>query len=706
MKKEPLGLYIFRVIVGIVFVFFLLMLYWSSQLQEESLQKISSDISLLKEDMRSLKSDNNKLRQEMRNVIQNAGQLRDNAKTAANQYQNRPHIDPSLPNLLTEDPFYQKTLPELLGPDFKPHSTRHNATISKPDNLHPFSNWVDINTWQNLCIGSVSSLEFGKYETMAPDMAIKMEERKMKGTDIPEFWVHLREGVFWQPLDPALFPSQIKLAPHFLKKHPVTAHDFKFYIDAIMNPYVQEPGAVASRNYLGDIKEVEIVDDLTFIVRWKTEDVKQPDGTVVPKIKYIAKMMTASLKPLASFVYKYFADGTKIIDDEHDPNIYITNSVWAQNFAKHWAKNIIVSCGAFIFDGMTDRQISFKRNPDYYEPYGALVDRIEIQFKNTIESIWQDFRDLKLDSYSLQPSQLSELDSLMKSKPYLEQAQKGLAIKKLEYLQRSYYYIAWNEARPFFKSSKVRRALTMAIDRQRIINGNLNGMGVEIHGTFFINSNASDPDIKPWPYDPEEAKRMLAEEGWYDSTGTGIIDKEIDGKRVPFRFALTYFVKNPSSKSICEYVSTALKEIGIECQLNGVDVADLSAAFDDKNFDALHMAWGLGTPPEDPRQLWYSTGAKERGSSNMIGFANKEIDQIIDQLRFEYNPEKRIQLLHRFDRIMHEEQPYTFLFTPKMLFLYREYMQNVFIPADRQDLIPGADIEEPQPTIFWINRKE
>ena len=156
-------------------------------------------------------------------------------------------------------------------------------------------------------------------------------------------------------------------------------------------------------------------------------------------------------------------------------------------------------------------------------------------------------------------------------------------------------------------------------------------------------------------------------------------------------------------KSLCEYISTALKEVGIDCRLNGVDVADLSSIFEDKNFDALCMSWSLGTPPESPRQLWHSFGAKEKGSSNAIGFANKKIDEIIESLEYEYDLKKRIKLYHEFDAILYEEQPYTFLFAPKAIFLFRDYLKNVFIPVERQDLVPGADVAEPEPSIFWIN---
>ena len=51
---------------------------------------------------------------------------------------------------------------------------------------------------------------------------------------------------------------------------------------------------------------------------------------------------------------------------------------------------------------------------------------------------------------------------------------------------------------------------------------------------------------------------------------------------------------------------------------------------------------------------------------------------------------------------MHEEQPYTFLFTPKAALVYRDRLQNVFIPADRKDLVPGANVGEPDTSIIWI----
>ena len=612
----------------------------------------------------------------------------------------RPHIDPNLPNLLNEDLFYRKTLPEILGDHFSPEGTLRIASIGKPENLHPFSGHSNVSDMIYLCTNSIANLEFGKFETMAPAMAIKIEERKSSSSSL-EFRVHLREDLYWQPLQQEHFPEDLILSPHFLQKHPVTSHDFKFYFDAIMNPHLQLFGAVALRNYLRDIEEFTIIDDLTFSVRWKVETI-QNNHQAIHAVKYAAKGLTGHLLPLARFVYQYLPDGSKIIENDHETDCYRNNSVWAQNFSEHWAKHIIPSCGAWIFDGISDERALFLRNPDFYEPHAALTKKVEISFKESPETIWQDFKAGDLDLYEIRPDQLIELNNFLQSEEYQEQKNNGLAIHKIDYVARAYNYIGWNQDSPWFHSTKVRQAMSLAIDRRRIIEQNLNGMGIEISGPFFLYSPSYNQEIKPWPYDPNKARQILEKEGWYDSNGDGTLDKFIDDQRVPFRFRLAYYVKNPTTKANCEYIATALRDIGILCELQGVDITDLSHFFDEKDFDAIYFGWALGTPPEDPEQLWHSFGAKQKGSSNAVGFANTEADDIIKRLQYEYDISKRNDLYHRFHAIIHENAPYTFLYTPKTSLLYRNNIQNVFIPAERQDLIPEANVAEPSRSIFWI----
>ena len=698
MNQEPIGLYIFRFILGLGLFAFMAMLYWSSVLIEQDMKFLQGGLNQIKNEILTIRSDVDNMRTDVLKAL-NEHSPSTSTKPEASQESSL-----SSANLLTADAFYAKTLPALLGPNFKPHGIRQEATIGKPDNLHPFNNWSHIASWNSMCLVSLTNQAVGKYETFTPDMALSMELR-YAADGRPEYWLALRHDIFWQPLDPRHFNENVELSSFFLRKHQVTAHDFKFYYDAIMNPHVEEGQAVALRLFFNDIEEIRVVDDFTLVVRWKSKVITSPDGKETFQMKYMAKTLTGSLRPLARFVYQYFSDGTKIIENDDDPNVYRTNPIWAQNFSHHWANNVIVSCGPWVFDGMTDREIRFRRNSDFYDPLAVLVNAYEIKFRDSPDLIWEEFKTGSLDLFEVPPNLLAELDLFLQSEPYQKQAQRGLGIKRIDYLNRSYNYIGWNEARPLFNSAKVRQALTMAIDRERIIRQNLNGMAIQTTGTFFPLSPSYDTSLKPYPFDLDLALQLLHEEGWYDSDGDGVLDKLIDGKRVPFRFTLTYFVKNPTTKSICNYIATTLKEIGIDCNPNGVDMADLSAVFENKDFDSLFLGWALGAPPEDPKQIWHSSGAKERGSSNAIGFANAEVDRIIDQLDYEHDPKKRIELYHRFNAIIYEEAPYTFLYTPKIALIYRDYLQNVFIPADRQDLIPGANVGEPQSNLFWIRDK-
>lgn len=653
------------------------MLYWSQLLLEEKMDLIQDEISQLHY------------------------HLLTNTTNQPKEIAYAPPIPTHLQkeNLLEPDPFYSTTLPQLLGPDFKISGTMLSEMISKPEDVHPFTAWSTVRGWNRKTSLSLARKHFGKYETFAPNMATAITEGDAPG----EFMIHLRNDVYWQPLSESMFTSQIHLAPHFKEKHLVTAHDYKFYYDAMMNRFNEKTGASYERSMYQDLGEFTVIDDFTLRVRWKTQPILQPDGTTIQKPIYLAKKYTFELIPLASFVYQYFPDGTKIIDDEGDPDIYRKDSVWGQNFSEHWAKNVMVSCGRWAFERFTDEEISFRRNDDHVYPNETLVKNIRFYFKNSQDSIWQDFKNGTLPYYEMSPQKLVELDHFLASSTYQKQAEMGQRIHRIDYPEERYYYIGWNQKNPLFKSKKVRHALSMAIDRKRIINQILNGMGVEITSHFCKFWKSSDPSVQPFPYDPIQARALLEEEGWYDRNGDGIISNVIDGEPLRFEFTLTYYIKHPMSKVISEFVAMELKELGIKVNLYGVDALEISQVVQDKNFDAIKMGWAYAYPPENPRPFWHSERANEANSLNYIHFSHPEADQILEALDYESDPEERQKLYYRFHAILHEEQPYTFLYTPVTTLLYRENLQNVFIPSKRKDLTSDAIQFSPDKDIFWLS---
>ncbi len=128
------------------------------------------------------------------------------------------------------------------------------------------------------------------------------------------------------------------------------------------------------------------------------------------------------------------------MEDDSNPETYRENSIWAQNFSLHWAKNIIVSCGAYMFDGMDDEGISFKRNPDHFQPYAVLVDGVHYRFKEGVDAVWQDFKAGKIDLCTLFPNQLLELDTFLASDEYARQEANGKGINLIDYIDLSLYF--------------------------------------------------------------------------------------------------------------------------------------------------------------------------------------------------------------------------------------------------------------------------
>jgi len=89
--------------------------------------------------------------------------------------------------------------------------------------------------------------------------------------------------------------------------------------------------------------------------------------------------------------------------------------------------------------------------------------------------------------------------------------------------------------------------MTLAIDTNRIIEQNLNHMAIKITGPLFCYSPSYDETIPCWPYDPDQAREILDQEGWIDMDGDGVRDKVINGQKIAFRFKLYYFVKSPNT---------------------------------------------------------------------------------------------------------------------------------------------------------------
>jgi len=112
----------------------------------------------------------------------------------------------------------------------------------------------------------------------------------------------------------------------------------------------------------------------------------------------------------------------------------------------------------------------------------------------------------------------------------------------------------------------------------------------------------------------------------------------------------------------------------------------LSNRIRDKLCDANLRVWASDLVP-DPFQVWHSSSIPNRGS-NYISFRNKQSDELLEQGRLEFDPEKRKQIYWRWMELIADEQPYTFLFYAEEAAAYSKRFQNAkFLPTR-----PGYDL--------------
>jgi ABC-type transport system substrate-binding protein len=305
-----------------------------------------------------------------------------------------------------------------------------------------------------------------------------------------------------------------------------------------------------------------------------------------------------------------------------------------------------IGCGPFVFrEWKTDQYIVLDRFEDYWEgppnykryTYRIVPDRLTQEM---------EFYAGTVDSYGVQPHQVERL-----SKDPAYQGFSGLSF--------GYTYIGYNMRREPFKDRRVRQALGMAIDVDKIIKYVLYGQGEKITGPFLQQTDFYNHAAVPLPYDPEVALNLLAEAGWKKGP-EGWLEKE--GKRL--QFTLITNQGNNIRQSILSIAQDSWRKIGIDVR---TDVLEWAVFIQERvnklDFDALILGWSMGIDP-DLYQIWHSSQTQPN-QLNFVAFQNREADDLIIKIRQEYNHDRQVQYCHRLHEIIAQEQPYTFLYVGK-----------------------------------------
>ena len=246
-----------------------------------------------------------------------------------------------------------------------------------------------------------------------------------------------------------------------------------------------------------------------------------------------------------------------------------------------------------------------------------------------------------------------------------------------------YTYIGYNMRRELFKDKRVRRALGMAIDVDAIIKKIAHGQGTRTTGPFVQQTDFYDKSLKPLPYNPGRALRLLKQAGWRRNQD-GWLEKE--GER--FEFTLATNAGNDMRRGVAEAATAAWKKIGVHAKIEVVDWRTFISRYINRgNFDACVLGWAMGIDP-DLYQIWHSSQT-DPNELNFCGFKSKEADELILRIQGKYDHNEQVRLCHRLHRLIADEQPYTFLYVGRWTVLLDKRI--VVVRRDKQGKITGYE---------------
>jgi len=436
-----------------------------------------------------------------------------------------------------------------------------------------------------------------------------LAERWEVSDDHLTFTFHLRRGVRWHD------------------GRPFTSADVAFTFEKLLDEKVR---SMHLRQSFQDLESVTTPDPHTVVLRWK-----RPYVWALEKI--------GSLPILPAHAFEGY-EGSKF------------------NSAPYHRAPI--GTGPFKFVSWEDqRSIVFERNDDYWGRK-AFVDRV----------VYTIIPEPNVAQQLLLRGEI-DLDINLTSEQYAKLAAEPKIVERyhrVKYYEASYTWIGWNHRRPLFRDARVRRALAMLLDREKLARALFEGIAEPAHCVFYHLGPGCDPATRTPDFDPDEAARLLDEAGWRDTDGDGVLDK--DG--IPFRFTMTIPSGNPTNDAMVLVFQQQLYRLGIEMELQRIEWSVYTRRLRSGEFDACMLAWIMDAE-SDPYQLWHSSQID--GGSNYLAYANPELDRLAERIRSTFDREERQAIFRRFNQIVVDEAPLLLVYhLPRRTMVHRR-LRGVYL---------------------------
>ena len=390
-----------------------------------------------------------------------------------------------------------------------------------------------------------------------------------------------------------------------------TSKDVVFTYEKIIDPKVFN----SIKSNFQEVQSVKAIDDFTLEIIYKQ-----------PYFKAIETWMVGILP------YHLLKDEENLMTSSFNKNPIGTGSYKLKEFK-------------------TAQDIELIANENYFEGIPK-IDKILYQFLPDPNTSFLYLKQKKLDIGGLTPIQIDrQIDDDFKNKFTI--------IQKPSF---AYTYLGFNLNNEKFKDLRIRQALSLAIDRQELVDILFFGYGKICNGPFLPDSFAYNEKIKPITQNIEKAKELLKELG-YDENN-------------PFTFEVVTNTGNDTRINTAQILQYQLEKVGVKMTIRVMEwQAFLNTVVHPKKFDAVILGWSLGLMP-DAYPLWHSSSDK-LGGFNLVSYKNEKVDKLIEDGINTINREELGKIYKEIFKIISDDLPYLFLYIPDGITVVNKEIKNV-----------------------------
>lgn len=294
--------------------------------------------------------------------------------------------------------------------------------------------------------------------------------------------------------------------------------------------------------------------------------------------------------------------------------------------------------------------------------------------------------DLTLENM-IKNGELDLIGGVINPTKFLEMKANDSLAAKFEFLTLgTTQYNRWvlNHRNPILSDVKVRQALTHIVDYDYFVNQVQRGLAIRITGPMppdrpYYAKNIPMPD-----FNIAKAKALLAEAGWADTDGNGILDKVIQGKKEQLSFKLMASMAIKTNELFANSLKETARQAGIDLVVSNTDLAVMSADTRSGNFDSALLGVALFPGQVEYNQRFHSKSLSPAGD-NRAGYISAKADNLIEAIRTEPDVTKRNALYLQIQQLFAEEIPEVVLFAP----LQRIIISKKFEPGMESGNRPG-----------------